>query len=201
MEYRNTFRWLFQVFHFTGRKWHLPSPSRSQCSQLSQVPFSPALGARKQIALHLVISNSTEHSQQSTAPPGFKHACLTWFTVSDAVFVSTLIPVLQLGVFPRQHQWSGCSWVMMLRIPNPQWWEINHSATDWFWVDAHRHRDNLIHVSATSADALTPHCQVKQFAEKNSVCFTSVHPLSVLNVLYYKKKEIKSVLYYDGDVM
>lgn len=118
MEYRNTLRWLIQVFHFTGTKWHLPSPSRSQCSQLSQAPFSPALGARKHIALHLVISNGTEHGQQSTAPTCSRHACLTWFTVSDSVFVSTLIPVLQLGVFPRQHQGSGCSWVMMLRMPN-----------------------------------------------------------------------------------
>lgn len=74
MEFRNHFRPLIQVFHFAGRKWHLPSPSKSQSSQLGQASFSPAPGARKHTDLHLVISNSKEHGQQSTAPTCFKQA-------------------------------------------------------------------------------------------------------------------------------
>lgn len=57
--------YLIQVFHFTGRKQqvssspsHLPSPSRSQCSQLGQGPFLLVSSTRKQVAIPLVILNS-----------------------------------------------------------------------------------------------------------------------------------------------
>lgn len=193
------FRWLIQVFHFTGRKWHLPSPSRSQCSQLGQASFSPAPGARKHRDLHLVTLKGKEHSQQSTGPTCFKEACLTWFTAS-------LIQCLSILWFQSFNcelfQGLGCSWVMMLRTPNPRTAAApsvmpttsmgrNQPAVCYKLVlggcpQAQRQLDPCL---------LPPQLMFSQDIDKlnnlqknPSMCFTSVHPLSVLTVLHHKKK-------------
>lgn len=202
MEFRNTFRWLIQVFHFTDRNWHLPSASRSQCSQVGQALFSPALVARKHTDLHLVILNREEHGQQSTAPTWFRQACLTWFTVSlISVFVNTLIPILQLWGLPRQHQGGGCSWVMMLRMPNPRAapatsviptasngeksTTVLHAGSGWMPMHSRQPDPCLLPPQLM----LSHHNdKLNNLQKKHCMCFTSVHPLSVLTVLHHKKK-------------
>lgn len=100
-------------------------------------------------------------------------------SVFDSVFVNTLIPILQFRGFPRQHQGSGCSWVAMLRMPNPR----TAAATSATPTTSNGEKSSTVlqigsgwmpmgtetagsMSPATSVNALTPHWQVKQFAEK-----------------------------------
>lgn len=95
-------------------------------------------------------------------------------SVFDSVFVNTLIPILQLQGFPRQHQGSGCSWVMMLRMPNPRTatattsngeksTTVLQTGSEWMLMGTETTGSMS---PATSVDALTSHWQVKPFAEK-----------------------------------
>lgn len=133
--------------------------------------------------------------QQSTAP--FKQACLTWFTVSLIQCLS--IPWFQFFSFSKaasrirmqlsndaqNAQPQNCS-SHLSNAPSQQWWEISQCYKVGGCPWAQRELDPWL----LPAQLMLTHYidKLNNLQKKHSVCFTSVHPLSVLTVLHDKKK-------------
>lgn len=192
MQFRNTLSCLIQVFHFTGRKWHLSSPSRSQWTQCSQAPSCPAPGARKHTDPHLVISASRAlPPSNKLVSPGSQ--CL-WFSVcqypdsnsSAASFSKAASRIrMQLSNDAQNAQPQNCS-SHLSNAPSQQWWEISQCYKVGGCPRAQRELDPWL----LPAQLMLTHYidKLNNLQKKHSVCFTSVHPLSVLTVLHDKKK-------------